>query len=587
MGFSPDLVNLILIFSIFAMSLNLLMGYTGQISIAHAAFGAVGGYSAAYLSATQGWAFLPATAAGVLAAGLVGTAVAIPALRLSGEYLILLTLAVATVIISLINTSRELGGTYGLRGVDRMEIGPWAPTSTIALVPFLALFALLTLFVCWRFGHSAFGRVLKGIREDEMAVRSLGKNVFAYKVIVFGATSAMAGLGGALLVFYNQLASPGFFSIEQSIIIITMFVVGGVANLLGSVLGAALVLWLSPFLREVLHMQPFEGAVVSIILYGIILVLLMRFRPSGLLPERFSPWQRQVNTHVGDPDGPTASGDEVGSSARAVETTDVGPSPTVDGNGSGDDAVLVVRGLRKSFGGIAAVRGVDLELPRGKITGLIGPNGAGKSTLFGLFTKFISSDEGEVFLNGKSLAGLRPDQIARLGMVRSFQDVKLIARMTVLENVQMAVPGQPGERAFDLFTRPGRVHQVDRSSQSEAMHYLEFVGMGHRAADLARDLSYAEQKLVGIARVIATGADVLLLDEPTSGIDPSWVDRIAGTIRDLPKLDKTVCIVEHNLHFLSKLDARCYFLETGAITTDGELSDLMGDQRLRKAYFGV
>jgi branched-chain amino acid transport system permease protein len=192
-----------------------------------------------------------------------------------------------------------------------------------------------------------------------------------------------------------------------------------------------------------------------------------------------------------------------------------------------------------------------------------------------------------MLLNGASVKGLSPDRIARMGMVRSFQDVRLFQRLTVLENVAVAVPHQPGEHLLSLFVHPIRVRRGERLARDEALQYLGFVGMAHAASAVAGSLSYAEQKLVAIARAIATRAEVLLLDEPTSGVDPAWVDRIAETIRDLPKLQKTVCIVEHNLSFLEKIGAPCYFLEMGTVTQHGQLRDLMGEERLRKAYFGV
>jgi len=250
-------------------------------------------------------------------------------------------------------------------------------------------------------------------------------------------------------------------------------------------------------------------------------------------------------------------------------------------------AVLEVKGLRKHFGGIAAVSGVDLELPDARVTALIGPNGAGKSTLFGLFTGFMSADSGSVKLDGTEVLGRTPDAVARLGMVRSFQDVRLFRYLSVLENVMMAVPDQPGERVLPLFAKPGAVRRSERRAREIAMVELAAVGMEGKAVELAGGLSHGEQKLVAIARILATNARVLLLDEPTSGVAPEWTDRVAQAIRYLPALGKTVCVVEHNLSFLKKLDAPCYFMNLGRVLRYGRLDELMGDRELANVYFGV
>lgn len=171
-------------------------------------------------------------------------------------------------------------------------------------------------------------------------------------------------------------------------------------------------------------------------------------------------------------------------------------------------------------------------------------------------------------------------------MARSFQDVRLFKGMTVLENVTLANNENAGEHLLDLFIRPWAVRGDERRARARAMEYLSFVGMADKANWLAGGLSYAEQKLVAIARLLATGADVLLLDEPTSGVDPQWVENVAGVIRALPEVGKTVCIVEHSLHALGLMVDHCYFMEYGRITAEGSLGDLMNEPRLVKAYFG-
>lgn len=591
MGLSMNIVDQMLLFSIFALSLNILMGFAGQASIAHAAFGAVGGYTAGVLGATHGWSFPAAVLAGFLLAGVVGLLVSLPALRLPNEYVILLTLAFAYIVASVVLGIDALGGQYGLQGLGEMSLfGQVFTSPSEAFVP-LAAAGVIVFFGCWRLGESSFGRVLKGIREDEVATKALGKNTVRFKVLAFGATSAIAGLGGALFVFYYQQVSPQQWTLNQAIAMIAMVVLGGTGNLVGSVLGAVVITASTPVLENVVNLDPSKATFAQMIVYGAALVLFMMFRPEGILRERHGRLHtRAVAPKRGVREAPSVTTPAaVGAAVNGgwddllarVATTSV-DRPVGDGV-----TALKVRGLVKHFGGIRAVNGVDLDLPLGKVTALIGPNGAGKSTLFGLFTGFLEADQGVIEYRGQNLRTLRPDQIANLGVVRSFQDTRLFRQMTVLENVMSAVPGQRGESLFRLYFLPWQAHESNRAAKAVAMDQLRIVGMDRYADTMCADLAHGEQKLVAIARALATGAEVLLLDEPTSGIDEQWASHVAETIKRLPEIGKTVCIVEHNLAFLERLEVDCYFLEAGAVRTHGTLRELMANDDLRKAYFSV
>jgi branched-chain amino acid transport system permease protein len=575
-------LNLILIFAIYAMSLNLLMGYAGQISIAHAAFGAVGGYGAGYVSASAGAPFLASLAVGVAAAFVIGVIVSLPALRLSAEYLILLTLATSTIIIVIATSSEAFGGLYGLLGIQLPSLfGEQFTTVNDFLWLLLALSALV-FFVCWRLAESPFGRVLRGIREDEMATRSLGKNVFVKKVVVFGVTSAMAGLAGALLVFYNSLASPGQFGIDQSLEIIAMVVIGGLGNLIGSVVGAAVIVALQPFLERVVDMDPDKASLVRLLIFGLALVAVLLVRPQGLVPEGFpnlSRWRSRRRRALLSPEAaPQANGAAPAPLVAAALEGDRPPRSTVP--------VVEVRDLTRHFGGIRAVDNLELELAPGCVTGLIGPNGAGKTTVFNLLTGTIKPDRGVVRLRGRDVTGLSPNHIARAGMVRSFQDVRIFQRLTVLENVMLGVQGQPGESAAELFLLPWRTMRAERRTRAAAMANLEFAGLTDRADEPAGSLSFGEQKLVALARMLATEAEVFLLDEPSSGIDHRWVERMLEVIGALRARGATICIVEHNLHVVEQLADKIYFMEEGRVSAEGTMQDLVKQERLLEAYFG-
>jgi len=510
--------------------------------------------------------------------------VSLPALRLSAEYLILLTLATSTIIIVIATSTETFGGLYGLLGIQLPSLfGRQFTTVTDFLWLLLALTALVFL-VCWRLAESPFGRVLRGIREDEMATRSLGKNVFVKKVVVFGVTSAMAGLAGALLVFYNSLASPGQFGIDQSLEIIAMVVIGGLGNLIGSVVGAAVIVALQPFLERVIDMDPDKASLVRLLIFGLALVAVLLVRPQGLVPEGFPNLRRWRSRRRR----------ALGSAGTASQANGAPPAPILAAALEGDGPprpraggpVVEVRDLTRHFGGIRAVDHLDFELAPGCVTGLIGPNGAGKTTVFNLLTGAVKPDRGVVRLHGRDVTGLAPNHIARAGMVRSFQDVRIFQRLTVLENVMLGVQDQPGESAGQLFLLPWRTMRAERRTRAAAMANLEFAGLADRAEEPAGSLSFGEQKLAALARMLATEAQVFLLDEPSSGIDHRWVERMLELIGALRARGATVCIVEHNLHVVEQLADTIYFMEEGRVSAEGTMRDLVKQERLLEAYFG-
>ena len=601
-------LNAILIFAIFALSLNLLLGFTGQVSVAHAAFGAVGGYTLAYLFLEHHVGLALGTVLAIVISAGVGLVVGIPALRLSTEFLILLTLAVQTIIITLVTTSSSFGGTYGLQNVQGFTL---FGKTLILPSDYLPLFIVLTVVVYLivrKMGESPYGRVLRGIREDETACRSLGKNVFTYKLTVFAVTAGMAGLAGAMLVTQNQLASPSLFSFDQSTAIVAMVILGGTGNLLGSILGATVLVLLTPFFESVLNFSPDKASLWRLIAYGVVLVVVMLVRPQGLLPEGTTPVRllRQLSRRGSVPPLGTHAGPGVPQQAQRsvrMDTTTIdldedahaltelehhGALPdTVETKGRRGEVVLAVEGLSKRFGGITAAEDLNLELRRGTITALVGPNGAGKTTVFNLLTGAIRPDAGRVVLLGADITGLRPDQVAAHGMVRSFQDVRVFPRLSALENVVLAIQDQPGEHASGLFLRPVATARVEREARQRALEWLSFVGMDAYAGFPAGALAFGQQKLVALARVLATEAEVVLLDEPASGIDQQWVEVMLGLIEQLRDKGRTICIVEHNLHVVGRLADHTYFMELGRITAQGSFEELTSERRLAEAYFGT
>src|SRR6266508_2084644 len=445
------LVQALLLASL-ALSVNLLVGYAGQVSVAHAAFAGIGGYTICYLATAHHTPYLLSLTVGAVIATAVGVVIGLIALGLAEEYLILMTLAFSVAVIG----------------------------------------------------------------------------VFA------------------------------------------MVIVGRNANLIGSIVGAVLLPMIEHVLRTGVALESTQAALVQLVLFGALLVMVMIARPQGLLPERYR--------HVGLP-APVTTGPRL---VRDRTSRD-GTHPAYDGA----PVVLQADGLSKRYGGIVAAKDVSLELRGGTITALVGPNGAGKPTLFNLLTGTVVPDAGSVRLNGVELVGTRPDAVVHAGLVRTFQDVRLFGRLSCLENIMLAVPGQAGERVDTLF-RPGRlVSRTDRAVAEQAMRWLDFVGLADQAGTSAEALSYGQSKLVSLARALATKADVLLLDEPASGVDTTWVGTMLSLIDAVRAEGRTVCLVEHNLDVVRELADHAYFMELGEITASGTIAELTSSARLAEAYFGA
>jgi branched-chain amino acid transport system permease protein len=505
----------------------------------------------------------------------------LPASYLDARYMILLTLALSTAILAVVGAIPALGGATGLTslpfpsvfGTTLLEPSQWFRVTLVI--------ALIVLAICWRMVHSPFGRVLRGVRDDEVATRGVGKNVVRYKVTVFGVTAAMAGIAGALISYYDSSIQPGAFDLSQSLEIVAMIVIGGTANLLGSVLGATLLTLVTYVLSNVVNLSSTVTGYVQLFIYGALIIAFMMVLPQGLLRERWTLerlWAR-LRHH------PTASDEHAVTAEELAAARDAAVPVNGHTNGAGRIA-LEATGLRKYFGGIRAADELNLELRTGQITGLIGPNGAGKTTVFNLLTRVIPPDAGVVTLSDQVVTDWTPNRIATSGMSRSYQDVRIFGRMSVLENVLIAIPHQPGESLFGLFFRPWAVHKFEREARRRALEHLEFVGLAEQADAEASSLAFGEQKLLALARLLATEAEVLLLDEPASGIDIDGVERMLQLIEQLRDRGKCVCIVEHNLHVVERLADRVYFMEAGRITAEGTMTELMGQERLSEVYFG-
>lgn len=580
MDYILHILIMIAIFAILGLSFNLILGYTGLIAMCHAAFFAIGAYTSALLCIHFKINFLLGIVAAMIVTGAVSLLVAIPAIRVRDEYLIVTTLAllmiVYTVLMNWIDLTR---GAAGLSGIPRPFLFGYQISTPTAFIPLMVGFVVIVFMACWRIVHSPFGRVLRAIREDEVATESLGKNVRGFKIWIFVTGGALAAIAGSLFAHYMTYISPANFTIIDTTLIFAVVIIGGTANSWGPVVGAAILV----SVMEALRFMEISPAIVGFtrqIAYGAILILFMCFRPQGFLGEFATRPKKEGEKPASLPEG-----DEAKMSSKGVG----GKIPGLfqeKGRPESPEKLLGLNGVSKNFGGLKAVNHCTMDLSEGEIVGLIGPNGAGKTTLFNVITGFYSPDTGSVSFAGKDISGLPAHRITQLGIARSFQDLRLFHNMTVLDNVLVARPRQTGENLMWAFLRFGQVSREEKENRQKALGYLQFVGLADKADELAGNLSFAEQKLLSLARLLATEARLILLDEPASGLDQMVMESLFPLVKDLVKFGKTICIVEHNMEVIRAMVDEIVFLNEGRVLARGTPEQIMKAPELAEIYFG-
>jgi branched-chain amino acid transport system permease protein len=581
-----NLLALLAIFTILGMSFNLLMGYAGQFSVAHGAFFGQGAYTTGILMRDYEWSFLPAMVASFLFAGLVSVILGIAARRVTDVYLVILTLAWQVAAVELYHNLTVTGGAGGLIGIPRADIFGYelaGPTQVIILAWVVAGLVALAIRYMIR---SPFGRTLTALREDEIAARSLGKPTANIKIKSFVISSALAGVAGSLFAVHIRFISPAEFELDRSIEVLSLAIIGGLATLIGPFVGAAVVVLVPELLGYLDLPNTLVGAVNAFLFSGLVL-LFLRFRPQGLAGRK--PVTTASNSHLGDviPGPPQPMGEVLQDDATAVEVIEpVGASGDMPVAATHEARTLSCEGVSISFGGLTAVDDVTLTLRPGAITGLVGPNGAGKTTLFNILSGLLTPDTGVVRFGSVDVTRKSLDARARDGIVRSFQEMRLFDGMSARDNILLGMTPLSDERIVPL--QRGGLHRrrAERERQQRADELLAYLGIAHQARTLAGDLSYAEQKLLMMGRLLGTDADCYLLDEPMSGLDAAGRERIMRLLQDTVARGATICLVEHSLDVIRNVCSWVAFLADGKLVKEGPTEEITGDQELAAMYFG-
>ncbi|MGG5822338.1 ABC transporter permease subunit [Falsiroseomonas sp. HW251] len=542
------LLTLVPIWAVLGVSWNLFSGYSGLVSFGHAAFFGLGAYAVTLMLVKFGltpWFGIP-VAAGLGA--VAGLAIGVPTFRLRGIYFALAMLAYPLVLTYLFDW-------MGLQEVSiplKREHAAWFmqfqdPRAYLAIA--LGLLAV-SLAICSAVENSRFGLSLLAIKQNELAAEAAGVDTRAWKLRAIALSGAIAAAAGGLYAMVLLVVTPGSvfgLVVSAEAVILPMF--GGAGTLWGPVIGAAILVPLAETLRA-----EFGGFLPGIhgVLYGLAIILVILLAPEGLywkIRDLRAPRQARA----------------VAAPAQAPRP-DPAPRPPV-----GDGALLEVRGLGRNFGGVAAVQDVSFTVPQGEILGIIGPNGAGKTTLFNMLNGIVVPSAGELRFEGRSLVGLRPNAICRLGVGRTFQVARAFARMTILENVLVG--------AFVA-------HATDAAARQAARRALAQVGLEDKAEAIAGDLTTRDLRLMELARALAGGPRLLLLDEPLAGLGAAETDELIAVVRRLPAAGVTVVIIEHTMHAMVGLVDRFVVLDQGRLLAEGPPAQVTRQPEVIEAYLG-
>ncbi|MDN8617075.1 branched-chain amino acid ABC transporter ATP-binding protein/permease [Variovorax ginsengisoli] len=558
-AFYESILYLVLHWIALATSWNLLSGYSGYFSFGHGAFFGIGMYTTATLATRFDIPFLWTLPAAGLVAALFGTLLGAVAFRVQAvraELFSLLTLAATFVVATLIlNTPIDGGPGVYMSAVPVPAIGPTASGTFYLLALAVALATVVAALVVY---HSRFGTGLFAIHDDEDVAEVMGVPTFRYKLGAFALSCGLAGVvGGVQALFISYVTTGDTFTIALPLTVVLMAVLGGTRHWAGPIVGATAI---------TLLLYAFTGGDTAIIgkgLTGLVLIVVILFMPEGLLGQALKWWHARRGA------GTIAAPAPARAPALATGGPAVSPRPVA---GAGE-VLLRARGVRKSFKGVQALRGVDLELRRGEILGLLGPNGSGKSTFINVASGHYAVTAGVIEFDGRRISGIPAHRIAHGGMARTYQIPRPFAHLTVLENV--ALPAMFGAASLDR-----------RTAEAEAWQWLAFTGLTERAGALPGELNLHQRKFLEFARALASRPQVLMLDEVLSGLTPSEIDEAVALIRRIRDQGATIVFVEHVMRAVMALCDRVVIFHRGEVLAEGEPREVMQRPAVVSAYLG-
>jgi branched-chain amino acid transport system permease protein len=551
------------LYALVALGLVLLTGVAGLTSFGQAAFVGVGAYATAYLATAHGWSPWLALPVGLALA--LGAALLLGALtlRMSGHYLPLATISWGLALYYTMGNLQWLGKYDGLQGVPTLTLFGLDLGTGRLLHPLVWACALAAALAVLRLLDSRSGRAIRALKSGATMPESLGMSTFRYKLLAFVVAALLAALSGFLFAHFQRTVNPTPFSLGKGIEYLFMAVLGGVGQVWGAFLGSAVVRVVEDQLQVLLPKLIGTSGNFEVVVFGIVLVVLLKYAPDGLwsFVRRLAPARVRVRDWADAPALPRRAQPQRG------------------------EPLLELDRLSKRFGGLVAVNELSFRIEAGQIVALIGPNGAGKSTSFNLITGVLAASSGSLRWRGQRIDGLPSRAIAALGVLRTFQHVKLVPDMSVLENVALGAYGRGRAGPLAAVLRLDR--DEERQLFAEAERQLQRIGLAERMHEQAGNLALGPQRLVEIARALAGDPQLLLLDEPAAGLRHAEKRALAALLRQLRAEGLSILLVEHDMDFVMGLADRVVVMEFGQKLIEGTPEEVQASPAVRAAYLGT
>lgn len=555
-SYNSYVLLLICVYLIAVLGLNITIGYSGVLSLGQGASFALGAYVTGILSTTLQWPVWATLPLSLLAGLALGIVIGLPAGRLAALGLAMISLGTVLVFEDMLVQLRSLtGGHSGVSGIaPALGFGGDGYIGSMWFVPLLVVIVAVVAY--WFHGWyrmSAIGRATTAVKDEPIGASAIGVRGYPTKVAAFAVGSAMSGIAGGLFAYLSGYIAPDAFTAELSILFLVMAVLGGLGSRIGPLVGVVILVIVPLLLAPYPH--------VNVIVYGLLLVVLMRLRPRGLF-SRTAAYAHPVRRTL-----------------LALRERVAGP--VVPPDGSGGENVLEIRDVARSFGGLRALDGVSLQVRRGEILGLVGPNGSGKTTMLNVIGGYYRPTSGQVVLDAEDVSSLRPADIARRGVARTFQTPKTFDGMSIDEHIELA--------------RLRRLTDLDEdriaACRSAAERLLRHGGLdpddlraGRRES---RYLAHGQLRFLEAAIAVARCPKVLLLDEPAAGLSASEIDGLEAVVKDLAGAGIAVVIVEHHLEMINRLVDRVAVLDLGRLLWEGDPSEMGSVEAVRIAYVGT
>ena len=552
MNFDGYVLNILMqaaTFAIAVFGLTVVLGLCGQINLAQAAFFGLGAYAVGLGTADYQINFWICLVAGSLLALAAGALLGMSTLKLGGHYLAMVTISFQQIVtLVMINAIWLTRGPDGISKIGRPALFQSQQSFLAFCVAALAVIG----YIVWHLPDTRIGRAMRAVRDNELAAGVAGIDIFRTKVAAFALSALLGGIGGGLFAGGFSYVSPDQFSFAESIVFLTMALLGGVGSPIGAVIGTGLLILIPEWLR---FLKNIPGLYLAI--YGLFVILIVRFMPDGIwgfVQDVITRWRAKAAPHIASP------------------ALQLAPAKT------GGDMVLEVTGLSKHFGGLKAVDKVDISVRRGSVHALIGPNGSGKTTTLNMLSGLYKTTAGRIVLDGTDVTDMPAHQRTAAGLGRTFQNIRLFRSMSALENVVIGAE-RPGNT---LIGKGGQDALTQR-----AMSALTFVGLGGRANELVSSFSYGRQRLIEIARALAGNPTLLLLDEPAAGLNSSEKVELHDLLKRIAAQGLTILIIDHDMTLVREAAQHITVLNFGKRIADGESLAVLQHPDVISAYLGT